>query len=58
MNNTTLQTDPDQNATEQDRPMLQEAGLGASASADEAAIEQIVAEIRADADSQAYAFIP
>lgn len=58
MNKTTLQADPDQNAAEQSRPMLQEAGLGASASANEAAIEQIVAEIRADADSQAYAFIP
>jgi hypothetical protein len=58
MNNSTLYMDPDQNPTEQSRPMLQEAGLGESASANEAAIEQIVAEIRADADSQAYAFIP
>jgi hypothetical protein len=38
--------------------MLQEAGLGASASAPEAAIEQIVAEKQSDAEAQAYVFIP
>jgi 4-hydroxy-3-methylbut-2-enyl diphosphate reductase IspH len=58
MNNLTRTTNPDQNAKEQILPMLQEAGLGASASAPEAAIEQIVAEKQSEADSQAYVFIP
>jgi hypothetical protein len=58
MNNLTRTTNPDQNAKEQTLPMLQEAGLGASASTQEAAIEQIVAEKQSDADSQAYVFVP
>lgn len=58
MNNLPRTTNPDQNAKEQTLPMLQEAGLGASASTQEAAIEQIVAEKQSDADSQAYVFVP
>jgi hypothetical protein len=58
MNNTTRSINPEQNAKEQVLPILQEAGLGASASTQEAAIEQIVAEKQSDADSQAYVFIP
>jgi hypothetical protein len=58
MNNPTHTINPDQNAKEQTLPMLQEAGLGASAFAQEAAIEQIVAEKQSDADSQAYVFVP
>jgi hypothetical protein len=58
MNKTTFSANPGQVSSELPEPMMQEAGLGASASAEEAAIEQIVADIRADADSQAYAFIP
>ena len=58
MNTITRTITPDQNAKEQILPMLQEAGLGASASAPEAAFEQIVAEKQTDADAQAYVFIP
>ena len=58
MNNLTRTINPDQNAKEQVLPMLQEAGLGASASAQEAAIEQIVAEKQSDAEAQAYVFVP
>jgi hypothetical protein len=58
MNTITRTINPDQNAKEQVLPMLQEAGLGASASAQEAAIEQIVAEKQSDVDSQAYVFVP
>jgi hypothetical protein len=53
MNETIFATDP-----EPTQPMMQEAGLGASASAEEAAIEQIVAEKQSDADVRAYVFIP
>ncbi len=38
--------------------ILQETSYGESESAPQAAIEQIVAEILADANSQAYAFVP
>lgn len=58
MNDTIFSANPGQLSSKLPQPMMQEAGLGESASAEEAAIEQIVAEIRADADSQAYAFIP
>lgn len=58
MDNTTFSANPGQPSSELPQPMMQEAGLGESASAEEAAIEQIVADIHADADSQAYAFIP
>lgn len=58
MNDTIFSANPGQSSSELPQPMIQEAGLGEYASAEEAAIEQIVADIRADADSQAYAFIP
>ncbi len=58
MNTLTRTTNPDKNAKEQALPMLQEAGLGSSASAQEAAIEQIVAEKQSEADSQSYVFVP
>jgi len=58
MNTITRTINSDQNAKEQVLPMLQEAGLGESASAQEVAIEQIVAEKQSDADSQAYVFVP
>lgn len=58
MNTLIRTTNPDKNAKEQALPMLQEAGLGASASAQEAAIEQIVAEKQSEADSQSYVFVP
>jgi hypothetical protein len=58
MRETTFFTNPDQDDEEQSRPMLQEAGLGESVPASEAAIEQIVAEKQSEADSQAYVFVP
>jgi|GEM_PF-2377327 len=58
MRETTFFTNPDQGDEEQSRPMLQEAGLGESVPASEAAIEQIVAEKQSEADSQAYVFVP
>lgn len=58
MNETIFFTNPGQGDAEQSRPMLQEAGLGASVPASEAAIEQIVAEKQSEAGSPAYVFVP
>jgi hypothetical protein len=58
MNETNFPTNPGQGDEEESRPMLQEAGLGESVSASEAAIEQIVAEKQSEADSLAYVFVP
>lgn len=58
MNSTIFSIDPEQGARDENRPTMQEAGLGEAVPACETPIEQIVAQIQADADSQAYAFIP
>ena len=49
---------PGEKAQDESPLNLQETSFGEAEVAPQAAIEQIVAEIQADANSQAYAFVP